>query len=206
MAIPIFTWRSAIAAYSGLLDAPLTTRVDTMRFLLLLAVLFVVGQTATAQQHLGFVDSDAILRLLPEYQTARQQVDRMAAEWQAELDGFAQEIADLEAEYEARELLYTPEDRERKLLEIQTRRTEMGQFRRRHFGPDGELFREEQQAMRPIQERVLEAIEVIAEEGDYDFIFDRSGGLMFLYAKSTHDVTDLVLDELDVDPARRGGL
>lgn len=177
-----------------------------MRFFFVLLLLGFVATGASAQQKLGFVDSEAILRLLPEYQTARQQVDRLAAEWQAELDGFAQEIEDLENEFEARELLYTPEDRRRKLTEIETRRTEMGQFRRRHFGPDGELFRQEQQAIRPIQERVLEAIEVIAEEGDYDFIFDRSGDLMFLYAQSSHDVTDLVLDELDVDPARRTGL
>ncbi|MDX1438362.1 MAG: OmpH family outer membrane protein [Rubricoccaceae bacterium] len=177
-----------------------------MRISIAIVALFVLGGTASAQQKIGFVDSEAILRILPEYQTARQQVDRMAAEWQAELDGYAQEIAEMEQEFEARELLYTQEDRDRKLDEIEARRLEMNQYRRRHFGPDGELFRQEQQAMRPIQERVLEAIEVIAEEGNYDFIFDRSGDLMFLYADSSHDVTDLVLDELDIDPARRAGL
>ena len=51
---------------------------------------------------------------------------------------------------------------------------------------------------------MLDAVEVIAEEGEYDFVFDRTGDLIFLYAKDTHNITDLVLDELDVDPARRG--
>ena len=177
-----------------------------MRFILGLFALLLAAGPAIAQQKLAYIDSEAILRLLPEYQTAREQVDRLANQWQAELDGMAEEIEALEREFEARELLYTPEDRERKQTEISTRRTEMGQFRRRHFGPDGELFRQEQQAMRPIQERVLDAVEVIAEEGDYDFIFDRTGDLIFLYAKDAHNVTELVLDELDVDPARRAGL
>lgn len=177
-----------------------------MRLLLGFLVLVFAAAPTHAQQKLGFVDSERILSLLPEYQTARDQVNRLAGQWQAELDGMAREITELEREFEARDLLYTPEDRERKLTEISTRRTEMGQFRRRHFGPDGELFRQEQQAIRPIQERVLEAVEVIAEEGNFDFVFDRTGDLIFLYAKDTHNITDLVLDELDVDPAQRGGL
>lgn len=177
-----------------------------MRFILGLLAILLAASPVAAQQKLAYIDSEEILRLLPEYQTARDQVDRLANQWQAELDGMAEEIEALEREFEARELLYTPEDRERKQTEISTRRTEMGQFRRRHFGPDGELFRQEQQAMRPIQERVLDAVEVIAEEGDYDFIFDRTGDLIFLYAKDAHNVTELVLDELDVDPARRAGI
>lgn len=160
----------------------------------------------SAQQKIGFVDSEAILRLLPEYQTARQQVDRLATEWQNELDAMAQEIDDAVRDFEARELLYTAEDRARRLDEINLRRTEMAQYRRRQFGPEGELFRQEQQLLRPIQERVLDAVETIAEEGDYDFVFDRSGDFLFLYAQDSHNVTDLVLDELGVDPARRAGL
>lgn len=172
---------------------------------LLAAALLVLAVPAAAQQKIGFVDSEAILRLLPEYQTARQQVDRLATEWQSELDAMQREIDQMQQDFEARELLYTTEDRQRRLDEIGLRRTEMAQYRRRQFGPEGELFRQEQQLIRPIQERVLEATETIAEEGDYDFVFDRSGDFLFLYASDTHNLTDLVLDELGVDPAQRGG-
>ena len=172
----------------------------------LLVLVTALAAPVSAQQKLAFVDSQAILELLPEYQTARQQVDRAAVEWQAELDAQQREIDELEREFDARELLFTEEDRERALTEIENRRIEMAQYRRRHFGPEGELFRQEQQLLRPIQERVLEAIETIAEEGDYDFVFDRSGDLTFLYARSTHNVTDLVLVELGVDPARIPGV
>jgi outer membrane protein len=175
-----------------------------MRLTLALAALAALAPAAAAQQRLAFVDSEVILRVLPEYQTARQQVDRAAAEWQAELDAMQVEVDALVREFEARELLYTPEDRERALAEIEARRTEMGQYRRRHFGADGELFRQEQQLLRPIQERVLEAVETVADDGGYDFIFDRSGDLVFLYARDAHNVTDLVLVELGIDPETAG--
>ncbi|MDX1420718.1 MAG: OmpH family outer membrane protein [Rubricoccaceae bacterium] len=176
-----------------------------MRALLALcALLALAAAPAQAQQRLAFVDSEAILQALPEYQTARQQVDRLGGEWQAELDAMQAEIDELVREFEARELLYTDEDRQRALDEIAARRTEMNQYRRRQFGPDGELFRQEQQLLRPIQERVLEALETVADEGGYDFVFDRSGDLVFLYARETHNVTDLVLVELGIDPQTAG--
>ena len=174
------------------------------RCLVALVALVVLAAPAAAQQRLAFVDSEVILKALPEYQTARQQVDRLAAEWQAELDAMQTEIDELVREFEARELLYTEEDRARALEEIAARRTEMGQYRRRQFGAEGELFRQEQQLLRPIQERVLEAIETVADDGGYDFVFDRSGDLVFLYAREAHNVTDLVLVELGIDPEVAG--
>jgi outer membrane protein len=181
-----------------------------MRSLLALPALAALGlgllaAPASAQQKLGFVDSAAILQALPEYLTVRDQMNRAAAEWQGELDAMEAEVAELEREFAARELLYTPEDRERARAEIEARRTEMGQYRRRHFGPEGELFRQEQQLLRPIQERVLTAIETVAEDGGYDFVFDRSGEMIFLYARDAHNVTDLVLIELGLDPSRFTG-
>ncbi len=174
-----------------------------MRSLFALVVLAALAVPAAAQQQIGFIDSETILAALPEYQTARQQMDRAAAEWQAEMAAMQRDVDALVREFEARELLYTAEDRTRALQEITDRRTELDQYRRRHFGPEGELFRQEQALLRPVQERVLEAVETVAEDGNYDYVFDRSGDLLFLYARDAHNLTDLVLVELGVDP---GGL
>lgn len=175
-----------------------------MRSLALALALLLALAPAAAAQKLGYVDSQTILPLLPEYQSARQEVDRMAAQWQSELTAMEGEIAGLEREYQARELLFTQAEREGRVQEIEARRTELTQLRRRHFGPDGDLFREEQQRMRPVQERVLLAVETVAEEGGYDFVFDRGGEVAFLYARPTFNLTDLVLEELGVDPQRGG--
>lgn len=168
-----------------------------------IALLALLAAPAAFAQKVGYVDSQTILPLLPEYQSARQEVDRLAAEWQGELGALEREIATAEGEFAARELLYTADEREQRLGEIEAQRTEMAQLRRRHFGPDGDLFREEQQRMRPVQERVLQAVETVAEEGGYDFVFDRGGDVVFLYARAALNLTDLVLEELGVDPERR---
>src|SRR5690606_20404229 len=121
-------------------------------------------------------------------------------------DAMQREIEQMERDFEARELLYTEEDRQRRLDEIALRKTEMAQYRRRQFGPEGELFRQEQQLLRPIQERVLEATETIAEEEDYDSVFDRSGDSLSLSANAPHTLPDLALDVVGVAPARRAAL
>ncbi len=172
-----------------------------MRLLALIA-LMLVAPAAGAQQKLGYVDSAAILQALPEYQSARQEVDRLAAQWQAELGGLQRDVDAMERDFAARELLYTPDERTRRREEIEARVTEMEQYRRRKFGTDGELFREEQQRMRPVQQRVLEAIQTVAEENDYGFVFDRTGGMVFLYARPADNLTELVLERLGVDPNR----
>lgn len=158
----------------------------------------VLAAPASAQQKLGFIDSQRILERLPDYQTAQQEVDRLAQQWQAEVSAMETEIATMEADYAARVLLYTPDEAERRQGEIAARRQERDALRRRYFGPEGELFREQQNRLRPVQERILVAVETIATEGDYDYVFDRSGDFLFLYARARFDLTDLVLDELGV--------
>ncbi len=183
----------------------LALAVSPRTFLAAAPLALLLAAPAALAQRVGYVDSQVILPQLPEFQSARQEVDRLAAGWQAELNAMDREVEALEQEFQARELLYTADERTQKAEEIQTRREEMALFRRRHFGPEGELFREEQQRMRPVQERVLVAVEAVAEEAGYDFVFDRGGDVVFLYARPALNLTDLVLLELGIDPERRAG-
>ncbi|HEX8298174.1 MAG TPA: OmpH family outer membrane protein [Rubricoccaceae bacterium] len=160
------------------------------------ALVFALAAPVSAQQKLAFVDSERILALMPEYRTAQQDIDRLAGQWQAEVDAVGREAETLQADYAARELLYTAEERTRGLADIAARRQSAEALRRRYFGPEGELFREQQSRLRPVQERLLVAIETVAADGDYDFIFDRSGEYVFLYARPRNDLTDRVLDAL----------
>lgn len=160
---------------------------------------------AFAQQQIAHVDSEAVLSRLPEYQSAQQEVERLTSQYQNEVDALVREAEQLEQEFAARELLYTDQERETKQAEIRAKRQEADALRRRYFGPQGELVRGQQQALRPIQERVLNAVETVADENGYDYVVDRSGGVVFLYAKPQHDLTERVLDELGVTTATSGG-
>lgn len=160
---------------------------------------------AAAQHRIGHVDSEFILARLPEYAAAQQQLDRLAQQWQEELDALAAEIAELERVFEAREILYTDEERARRRAEIAARRRDLDGLRLRYFGPEGELFREQARLLRPIQERVLAAIEEVARDENLDYVFDRSGDFLFLYARPQLDLSQRVLEVLGLGPALGGG-
>ena len=176
-----------------------------MRFPLALGVLLALASPAAAQQKLGFIDSQRVLDLMPEYRTAEQEVDRLATQWQAEVDAVARDADELQAAFAARELLYTAEERERNLGDIAARRQEGDALRRRYFGPEGELFREQQSRLRPVQERLLTAVETVATDGDFDFVFDRTGDYVFLFARPRNDLTDRVIDALGLTVGAAGG-
>ena len=177
-----------------------------MTRLLALALLapLALAPEATAQQRIAHVDTERVLQRLPEFQSAQQEVERLAQQYQSEVDALVREAETLDREFAARELLYTQQERETKEAEIVAKRQEADALRRRYFGPQGELVREQQQRLRPVQERVLEAVETVAGEKDYDYVLDRAGELVFLYARSQHDLTDDVLDELGVTTTASG--
>lgn len=172
-----------------------------LRLLPLLAVL--APAAAQAQHRIGFIDSGYILERIPDYQTAQQQLERQAQQWQSELDGLKAQIRELEQDFIARELLFTEDERQRRREAISERRREHDALRLRFFGPEGELFREQARLLRPIQERLLAAVEEVAREGNYDYVFDKGGDFLFLYARAQHDLSDRVLAELGIDMATR---
>ncbi|MEM1126953.1 MAG: OmpH family outer membrane protein [Bacteroidota bacterium] len=167
-------------------------------FMGLLLIPGLVG-SAAAQQKIGYVDSAFILSQMPEYATVQQQIDRLAQDYQAELEERQQEVEELFREYQARELLYTNEERQRKQAEIISAEDGIERLRDRYFGPDGELFREQEQRLRPIQERVLEAVEKVATDDGYDYVLDKSSQVLFLFAREQFDLSPLVLEELGID-------
>lgn len=169
------------------------------------AVLMLFAQTANAQQKVGYVDSEYILSLTPEYVTVQQQLDRTADEWNAELTKLGQELDQQFKDYQARELLYTNEERTRRRQEIMSAEEDLERRRAGYFGPEGEIFTQQEQLMRPIQERVLTAIEEVATQEGFDYVFDKSGDFLFLFARDQWNLSDKVLEELGIDVANRPG-
>ena len=165
----------------------------------LVALALVSVGPAAAQQKIAYIDSEYILSKTPDYASIQQEIDRLADEWQKELVDRKSEVDDLFAEYQARELLYTNEERNRRRQEILRAEQEVERLRAKYFGPDGDLFVQQEQLMRPIQERILEAIEEVAVADGFDYVFDRNGDFLFLYARSQYDLSDRVLEELGID-------
>jgi outer membrane protein len=162
-------------------------------------VCLVVATSVQAQQRIAHIDSEYVLGLTPEYATVQQQVDRLAQGWRTEIDERRRSVDEMFREYQARELLYTNEERQRKRDEILRAEDELERLRMRYFGPEGELFQQQDNLMRPIQERVLEAIEQVAQREGYDYVIDLSGDFLFLFAREQNDISDEVLSALGID-------
>lgn len=175
------------------------TRNSNMR-IAIFALFAIFGVMASsAQQKVGHVDSEYILSQTPEYITVQQQIDRTADEWNAELKKLSQELDQKFKDYQARELLYTNEERQRRRQEIMNAEEDLENRRTGYFGPEGEIFTQQEQLMRPIQERVLTAIEEVAIQEGFDYIFDKSGDFLFLFARDQWDISDKVLEELGIE-------
>lgn len=176
-----------------------------MQKILSFVILILLPYAASAQSKIAYVDSEFILQNLPEYASVQQNVDRLAQEWQGEMDKLQRTVDEMFREYQARELLYTNEERKRRQEAIIQREKEIEQFRLRYFGPEGELFKQQDQLMRPIQERILEAIEKVATSSGYDYVFDKGGDFLFLYAREQFDLSLYVLEELGINTEKLSG-
>lgn len=171
-----------------------------MKTLSLIFLALLSAATVTqAQQKIGYVDSEMILSHVPEYATVQQNLDRLGTDWNAEMTRMQREIDDAFQEYQSRELLYTADERKDKQEEIIRKEEELEQYRVRHFGPEGELFKQQEQLMRPIQERILEAVDEVATSGGYDYVLDKSGSTIFLFYRDQYDLSIEVLEEMGID-------
>jgi len=166
-----------------------------------LALGFLVLLTAPAhgQQKIGYIDSDYILNNMPEYATIQQQLDRMAQSWQTELDEMKSELDEKFREYQARELLYTNEERQRRRQEILQEEEDLERLRVKYFGPEGDIFLQQEQLMRPVQEKILQAINTVATSEGYDYVFDAAGEFLFMFKRDQYNLSDTVLRELGID-------
>lgn len=168
----------------------------------MVAGLWGLAGEARAQQKIGYVDSQSILEKLPEHATVQQKLDQLETEWRAEIQSQKEKVQKLKDEYQASELLYTDEERKRKRQAIQKAQKKVEQLRQRYFGPEGQLYTRQKELMRPIQERVLSATEEVATQEGYDYVFDKSKKVLFMYARDEHNLNDSVLRELGISPSQ----
>jgi outer membrane protein len=149
-----------------------------------------------AQLKIGYVDSDTIMDRLPDAQDAQKKLDAMIKEWQTELNKLEKDWKDKYDDYEKRKLIMSDQTRAEVEGDLVKLENKMNDYRQKKFGANGELFQKQEEVMKPIQNRVFDTIKKVAEEEDLDFVFDRSGDVLFLYAKEKYDITNLVLEKM----------
>lgn len=160
-------------------------------------LIFTCAMVTTAfAQRFAYVDSDYILKHMPEYASAERQLQSLSAQWQKEVDAKYQEIDRLYKAYQADEVLMTPDMKKRRQAEIADKEQSAKDFQRQKFGPDGELAQKSNELIKPLQDKMSKAIQEVAEDENLDMIFDKNSEVIMLYANPRYDKSAEVIKKL----------
>jgi outer membrane protein len=147
-------------------------------------------------QKVGYVDTQALLERMPEYKAAEQEIERLTQQWQKEIDDLYARVEQLFQQYREQEPLMSPEMKRRKQDEIEAEERKARELQRKRFGPNGDLFKQREEKMKPILDRLNQAIQAVAQEKKFAIVLDRSAGANILYAEPAYDLTDAVAAKL----------
>ncbi|ALL08005.1 OmpH family outer membrane protein [Pedobacter gandavensis] len=152
-------------------------------------------------QKFAYVDTEYILKHLPEYKSSLNELNVASQQWQGQVDQNFVEIDKMYKAYQADQVLLTADMRKRRENDIIEKEKEAKDFQRRIFGPDGELFQKRTKLLGPIQDKVTKTITEVAKGKQLDFIFDKSSeATMMIYASSNYDVSNDVIRLLGFKP------
>eukprot|EP01156_Anaeramoeba_ignava_P013029 Anaeramoba_ignava/a500285_10.p1 GENE.a500285_10~~a500285_10.p1 ORF type:complete len:176 (-),score=21.08 a500285_10:639-1166(-) len=172
---------------------------------LLIILLFLLGGTdfAMSQMRYAFVDTEYILSNIPEYETAKEQLDKFSKIWEEEISAQQAVVDKMYKEFKVDKVFLSPAMKEKREKEIARVEFEVGKLEEKYFGKGGELAKKREQLVKPILDDVFDAIKEIAKSGNYGAIFDRSQGVNVVYLAPKLDKSDKVLERLGYKKKRK---
>ncbi|MDX1955466.1 MAG: OmpH family outer membrane protein [Chitinophagaceae bacterium] len=167
------------------------------KMILALFSLLVIGTAAEAQKY-AIIDTRYILDKMPEYTTAQKQLDEIAAGWQKEIDDKQTELDRLYREFDVEQVMLTEELKKKRENQLFIKEKELRDLQRKRFGFEGDLFKKRQELVKPVQDKVYNAVQKLAVQRGYDFILDKSEGITVIFADPKLDKSEDILRELGV--------
>ena len=165
------------------------------RILTAMIVMAAFSFSASAQKF-ALVDMEYILKNIPAYEMANEQLNQVSLRWQKEVDDLAKEAQTLYKNFQSDMVFLTDEQKKTKGEEIVAKEKEVTELRYKYFGPEGELFKKRQSLIKPIQDDIYEAVKKVSEERGYQVIFDRASSESIIFASPRIDISNEVLEKL----------
>ena len=164
-------------------------------FLAIAACLNIVP--AAAQKFsVAYVDMQYILKNLPQYETANEQLTMISRRWQKDIETAQQEAQILATNYQTEQIFLSAEMKQRREEEILAKEQEVLELKRKYFGPDGELYKKRESLMAPIQDEIYNAVKEICDAKGYSAVVDRASAVSIIYASPKIDISNEVLAKL----------
>ena len=157
-------------------------------------ILFFLITNCSLAQKFAYVDTDYILGKIPEYNQAQDKLDNYSKGWQEEIEMTMQKIEKMYRSYQSEQILLTEEMKNAREAMIFAEEKKVQDLQIKYFGPEGMLFSKRQELIKPIQDKIYDAIQQVATNNKYSVIFDSSSDLIMLYTNNNLDKSDKVLE------------
>jgi len=168
---------------------------------LLFSLLFIVASATvvTAQQHYCIIDSKYMLDKMSDYKDAQNKLDGLSKAWQEEIDKMMAEVDKMYKSYQAEKPMLSDEMRRRREDEIVSKEKAAKDLQKQRFGYEGDLFKKRQEFIKPVQDRLYNAVQKMASSKGFDLVLDKAGGITLFYADPKLDKSDEVLKILGIN-------
>lgn len=165
---------------------------------LLFAFVLIFGTAFAYGQKYAYIDSDFILESVPEYKEAKDKLNKLAERWTKEIEERYEVLKMKKDNFAREEVLLPTEEKTKRKEEIEKLETEAMEMQKLRFGVSGDYFQKRQELIKPIQDRVYDAMQKVASKRNYSFVFDKANQSNLVYADSKYDISDEVLKEMGI--------
>lgn len=165
------------------------------KVLFLMAIISLMSFVSNAQRgvRIGYIDTEYILQNVPEYQEATAQLEKKVQGWKSEIEQRLNQIDLKKKQLNSESVLLTKELYAERLEDITFEENEILDYQQKRFGPNGDLMIQKKQLIQPIQDQIFAAVQEIAGNKKYDFIFDKSADVVMLYSAERFDISELII-------------
>ena len=173
--------------------------MKTLRHLAaLFAVMFIIplGGTALHAQKFALIDMEYILKNMPAYERAGEQLNQISRKWQAEVEALSQEAQQLYKSYQSEAVFLSKEQKAQREEAIVAKEKEAAELKKKYFGPEGELFKKRESLMAPINDEIYNAVKDICDAKGYSLVLDRASDAGIIFASPQIDISSDVLNKL----------
>ncbi len=176
-------------------------RLNSLKGMIAIATIAILSLGTVNAQKYAYVNSDYILQNIPEYKTAQQTLDNLSLTWQKEIEDKYAIIDKLYKAYQAEQVLLTEEMKKRRQDEITAKEKDVKDLQKQRFGYEGDLFKKKQEVVKPIQDKIYNAVKKMATDQSFAVIFDKSSDLIMLYTNPKYDKSNDILLAMGYKPA-----
>lgn len=167
-----------------------------MRKILMISLMVLSAVVGMNAQKVAVIDMDYILKAIPQYESANDQLNQLSTKWQKEVEAIQTEVQTMYKNYQTELVFLTPEMKKQRENDIIAKERQVNEKKKQYFGAEGELFKKRNTLIKPIQDEIYNAIQELSNTKKYDLIIDKNSNIGIIFASPKIDISDEVLSAM----------